>query len=239
MEEIAVVTGGSHGIGRAIVARLAKEGYLTANLDISNPPEGQNGVFRKTNLSDHEETESVLRELAADYRITRIVNNVGTIQPGAIETASFAEVSTAVGLNWIPAVQALQVALPGMRQAGFGRIVNISSRSALGRPERSAYSMTKGGVIGLTRGWASELAEAGITVNAIGPGPIETEMFIGTHPPGDPKRGKVLSLVPMRRMGQPEEVAQAAAFFLDSRSGYITGQVMFVCGGMSLGLQLP
>lgn len=239
MEEIAVVTGGSNGIGRAIVARLAEEGYLTANLDVAEPPEAQAGIFRKTNLSDLEETEAALRSLATSYRITRVVNNVGTIQPSAIAAVKREEVAVAVGLNWMPAVQALQIALPGMRESGFGRIVNISSRSALGRPERSAYSMTKGGILGLTRSWAAELAEVGITVNAIGPGPIETEMFRGTHPPGDPKREKVLSLVPMRRMGQPEEVAQAAAFFLDARSGYITGQVMFVCGGMSLGLQLP
>lgn len=237
LKEIALVTGGSNGIGRAVVSRLTADNYLTVNLDISSPPEDQAGIYRAVDLADPAALETALKTLASEFRISRIVNNVGTIRPNAIMDVTECDIAAAVALNWVPALQTIKAALPRMIGDGFGRIVNISSRSALGRPERSVYSMTKGGLIGFTRSWASQLAGAGITINAIGPGPIETEMFNSTHPPGDPKRERVIAMVPVGRMGRPEEVAQAVSFFLDERSSFITGQTIYVCGGMSLGLQ--
>ena len=126
--------------------------------------------------------------------------------------------------------------LPAMREARFGRIVNISSRAALGKEERTVYSATKAGLLGMTRTWALEMAPYGITVNAIGPGPIATDLFLSGNPPDSPKTKKILATIPLGRMGQPAEIAHAVASFMDDRAGFTTGQVLYVCGGMTVGL---
>ncbi len=129
-----------------------------------------------------------------------------------------------------------QQLLPHMRQAKFGRIVSIASRAALGKEERTVYAASKAGLVGMTKTWALEIAKFGITVNAIGPGPIATELFTSGNPPDDPKTIKIIQNIPVQRMGQPEDVAHAVASLLDDRAGFITGQIHFVCGGMTVGL---
>jgi NAD(P)-dependent dehydrogenase (short-subunit alcohol dehydrogenase family) len=123
-----------------------------------------------------------------------------------------------------------------MQAARFGRIINISSRAALGKELRTVYSATKAGLLGMTRTWALELAPYGVTVNAIGPGPIATELFLSGNPPDSPKTKKILESIPLKRMGEPEDIAHAVASLLDDRAGYITGQVLYVCGGLTVGL---
>jgi NAD(P)-dependent dehydrogenase (short-subunit alcohol dehydrogenase family) len=125
---------------------------------------------------------------------------------------------------------------PLMQAARFGRIINISSRAALGKELRTVYSATKAGLLGMTRTWALELAPYGVTVNAIGPGPIATELFKSGNPPESPKTKKILESIPVKRMGEPEDIAHAVASLLDDRAGFITGQVLYVCGGMTVGL---
>jgi len=130
----------------------------------------------------------------------------------------------------------VQAALPAMRAARFGRIVLISSRAVLGLATRTAYSATKAGLIGLARTWAQELGPDGITVNAVAPGPIAgTAMFHDVLPPGDPRIAALAQSIPVRRLGQPEDVARMVLFLADPASGFITGQTMFVCGGTSVG----
>jgi NAD(P)-dependent dehydrogenase (short-subunit alcohol dehydrogenase family) len=121
-----------------------------------------------------------------------------------------------------------------MRAARFGRIVNISSRAAMGKTGRIAYSAAKAGLIGMTRTLCLELAAAGITVNAIAPGPVATELFDRGHPPGGEKRRRVIESVPVKRVGTPDDIARAVLFLLSPDSGYITGQTLFVCGGTSV-----
>ncbi|MDO8277106.1 MAG: SDR family oxidoreductase [Burkholderiaceae bacterium] len=237
-KEVALVTGGSQGIGRAIVSRLVADGYMTINVDIV-PPTDQHAEYRQADLSDKMIAADTFRQIAADFDIVRLVNNVGTIQPNAIEAIDDSDIDTAVNLNWSVATEATRVAMGTMGAKGFGRIVNVSSRSALGRAQRAIYSMTKAGVIGLTRAWALEGAPNGITVNAVAPGPIETELFSRAQPAGSKAREDMLKKVPAARMGQPEEVADVVGFFLDRRTGFVTGQVIYVCGGMSIRAQLP
>jgi NAD(P)-dependent dehydrogenase (short-subunit alcohol dehydrogenase family) len=122
-----------------------------------------------------------------------------------------------------------------MRQRNYGRIVLISSRAALGLPTRTVYSATKAGMIGMARTWALELAPDGITVNVVAPGPIEdTEMFGQVVPSGSERAAALAKAIPVRRLGRSDDVARAVLFFADPASSFITGQVLYVCGGASV-----
>ena len=123
-----------------------------------------------------------------------------------------------------------------MKDAKNGRIVSVSSRAALGKELRTAYSASKAGIHGMTRTWALELGEFNITVNAVAPGPIDTKLFRQVNPAGSPKTQKIIEGVPMKRLGTPDDIAHAVAFFLDERSSFITGQVLYACGGITVGL---
>ena len=122
-----------------------------------------------------------------------------------------------------------------MREAGGGRIVNIASRAIAGIANITAYAASKAALVGMTRSWAMELAGAGITVNAIAPGPIDTDMYRDMNPPGGPVDKRIREGIPVGRLGTTEDIANAVSFFADGRSGFVTGQVLFVCGGLSIG----
>jgi NAD(P)-dependent dehydrogenase (short-subunit alcohol dehydrogenase family) len=113
--------------------------------------------------------------------------------------------------------------------------VLISSRAALGLATRTSYSATKAGMIGMARTWALELGPLGVTVNVVAPGPIETPMFHEVLPEGDPRIEGLAKSIPVRRIGRPEDVANAVRFFASPDSGFVTGQTLFVCGGTSVG----
>jgi 3-oxoacyl-[acyl-carrier protein] reductase len=235
MTEAALVTGGSNGIGRAIVQRLADDGHTVINVDIAEPPAGAPGHFRRIDLTDKGTAREALAKLAREFSITRLVNNAGIVRARPIEQVTAEEFDAVVALNLGGAVLCAQAVLPAMRAARFGRIVNISSRAVQGRPNRTVYSMTKGGLLAMTRTWALELAADGITANAIGPGPVDTETFRRNNSPA--AVACVLGAIPMKRFAVADDVAQAVAFFLDARSGFVTGQMLHVCGGQTLGLQ--
>jgi NAD(P)-dependent dehydrogenase (short-subunit alcohol dehydrogenase family) len=122
-----------------------------------------------------------------------------------------------------------------MKAARFGRIVSISSRAALGKELRTVYSATKAALHGMTKTWALELGAHGITVNAVGPGPIDTELFRRVNPADSPRTKAIIEGIPVKRLGTPEDIAHAVASLLDERAGFITGQVLYVCGGMTVG----
>jgi NAD(P)-dependent dehydrogenase (short-subunit alcohol dehydrogenase family) len=232
-----LVTGASNGIGRAVAARAIQDGFLAVNLDVAPPGELLPGeTFYRVDLTDEAATRAVLAEVVAKHAPLRLVNNAGMVRPASLEETTPEDLAAVVALNLRAPLLCAQALLPAMREAGFGRIVNIASRAALGKELRSAYASTKAGLIGLTRTWALELAPQGITVNAIGPGPIGTELFHRANPHNSPKTRAIIEGVPVRRLGTPEDIAHAAAFFLDDRAGFVTGQVVYVCGGMTVGL---
>jgi NAD(P)-dependent dehydrogenase (short-subunit alcohol dehydrogenase family) len=232
MVERVLVTGGASGIGRAVAARCREEGYEPVVIDREAPP-GSSVI--QADLSDPEQTAVALAEALRGGPITRLVNNVGIVRPASLEEQTLADLDLVVSLNLRCAMQCAQALLPGMKDAGFGRIVNMASRAALGKELRTAYAATKAGLIGMAKVWALELGEHGITANAIGPGPIRTELFDRANPHNSPRTRAIIESVPVRRLGEPEDVANAVAFLLDSRSGFVTGQVLYVCGGMTVG----
>ena len=122
-----------------------------------------------------------------------------------------------------------------LRNSTFGRVVNMASRAALGKELRTAYAATKAGLIGMAKVWALELGAHGITANAVGPGPIRTALFDQANPRDSPRTRAIIEAIPVRRVGTPEDVANAVSFLLDARSGFVTGQVLYVCGGMTVG----
>ncbi|MGG5817857.1 SDR family oxidoreductase [Falsiroseomonas sp. HW251] len=232
-----LVTGGSGEIARAIIRRAAEAGWRPVNLDLRPPADPlPNEVFRQCDFMDAAGAKAALAEVAAAHGPTRLVNNVGIVRPAAIEETTVEDLGAVLEVNLRSALLATQALLPAMRNAGFGRIVNIASRAALGKELRSAYAASKAGLIGLTRTWALELAPQGITVNCIGPGPIATELFRRANPDNSPKTRAIIEGIPARRLGTPDDIAHAATFFLDDRAGFVTGQTIYVCGGMTVGL---
>ena len=172
---------------------------------------------------------------AGGRTITRLVNNVGAVRPALLEDATLDDFDYLMALNVRSAIQCTKALAPGMRAAGFGRIVNVSSRSVRGKELRTNYAATKAALIGLTRTWALELGGDGITVNCICPGPTATELYVEANPPDSPRTKAALAAIPVGRIGTPEDMAHAIAFFLDAESGFISGQAIMVCGGSSLG----
>ena len=228
MPDRVLITGGAAGIGRAVAERCRADGYAPVTVD-------RDGDGIRADLSDPDATARALREALDGGPITRLVNNVGVVCPAPLGDQSIAELDRAVSLNLRCAMQCAQALLPGMRAARFGRIVNVSSRAALGKELRTAYAATKAGLQGMARVWALELGRHGITANAVGPGPIRTELFERANPPDSPRTRAILDTIPVGRMGDPADVAQAVSFLLDARSGFVTGQVLYVCGGMTVG----
>lgn len=224
-----LITGGASGIGAAIVRRSIEDGYEPVIIDRSG-----DGII--ADLSKPDETEKALKAALSAGPITRLVNNVGIVCPADAENQTLAELNLALSLNLRCAMQCMQALLPSMQAAGFGRIINMSSRAALGKELRTAYAATKAGLIGMTRVWALELGKFGITSNAIGPGPIKTELFQKANPDNSPRTKAIINSVPVKRIGLPDDVAHAVSYMLDERSGFVTGQILYVCGGITVGV---
>lgn len=230
-----LVTGGSQGIGRAVVKRCIADGFAVVTLDQAPPPEllpGERHVA--ANLLDAQATAAALAEIAAGGEVTRLVNNVGIVRPATLAETKLGDLDAVLSLNLRCAIQCAQALLPAMQSARDGRIVSIASRAMLGLPSRTAYAAAKAALVGATRSWATELAQHGITANIVAPASVDTPLWQQLNPPEGPRRARILAGIPMGRLAQPEDVAQAVAFFLDPRSGYVTGQTLFVCGGQSM-----
>ena len=234
---IAAVTGGSAGIGRAIGEMLLAQGRHVVNIDYKLPDWSHpNLVSFQADLTREADTRERAAQVAHDFDITALVNNAGATRPGTIDTQSVDDLEYVTALTLRATMLLTQAVLPTLRACGRGRIVNMASRAALGKTERIAYSAAKAGLVGMTRTMAMELGGDGITVNAIAPGPIATELFRNSNPDGAPRTQRIIDSIVVKRLGTPEDVARAALFFLSPDNGFITGQVLYVCGGTTLGL---
>jgi NAD(P)-dependent dehydrogenase (short-subunit alcohol dehydrogenase family) len=230
----ALVTGASRGIGRAIAARLIEDDWDVVNFDTTAPESDLGDRWVEVDLGDVEATQTALRELVEERTVSALVNNAAIGRMSALEDTSVEDFDASVAVNMRAPMLCAQVVTPGMKAQGFGRIVNIASRAHLGKTLRTSYAATKGAMVSLTKVWALELAAAGISVNAIAPGPIRTKLFERANPPDNPRTRQIIESIPMARLGEPEDVANAVAFFLHQRCGFVTGQVLYVCGGVTL-----
>jgi NAD(P)-dependent dehydrogenase (short-subunit alcohol dehydrogenase family) len=229
-----LVTGASKGIGRALSARLASAGHRVIGIARAEDPAFP-GTLVPIDLNDTAGAEAALDELSGRYSFDGVVNNVGLARLAPVGEIALTDVDDLFRMNVHPAILATQAILPTLRQKGWGRIVNVTSLVVTGTPLRSAYAAAKAALNSLTRTWAMELAETGVTVNAVAPGPVETEMFRRNTPAGSEAEARFLSMIPMRRLGRPEEIAAAIEFLLSEDAGFITGQTLFVDGGGSIG----
>lgn len=237
MTDTVLITGATRGIGLSTAHHLSDQGFRVVGIGRSAPDTEFPGELFLADLADIAATQSVMDAILARFEVDCVVNNVGlnVVEPlGDVQLDSLARV---LDLNLRVSVQVAQAALEGMKSRKYGRIINLSSRGALGRAGRTSYGAAKAGIIGMTRTWALELAPYQITANAVSPGPTETEMFKRNNlegPGAEERRQEFLSGIPLGRFAQPDEVAFAIGFLLDRRASFVTGQLLHVCGGSSL-----
>jgi len=237
----ALVTGGAGGIGAAIAARLSAEGaeVWVGDIDVDGAERvaGEvNGHGVELDVTDIEAARAAVE--AAGGALDLLVNNAGTDEFGFFTYTSPEQWQKVIGINLLGTMNCTHAALPGMQEAKYGRILSISSEAGrVGSKGSAAYSAAKAGIVGFTKAIARENARYGITANAIAPGPIETPLLMGAKEFGEIGE-KVIetmrSSTQLGRLGQPEEVAAAAAFLVSDDAGYVTGETLGVSGGLGM-----
>lgn len=244
MKQTAIVTGGSRGIGRAVAVRLAKDGM---NLVINY----------RGNSAAAEETERMCRELGAEVllvqgdvsraedceklaaqakeafgRVDVLVNNAGITRDGLLARMTEEDFRAVLDVNLVGPWNMMKAVNRIMMKQRYGRIVNLSSVTGLmGNMGQTNYAAAKAGILGMTKSYAREVAGRGITVNAVAPGFIDTDM---TEAMPEGAKDKIITGIPMGRTGKPEDVAEAVAFLASEQAGYIMGEVLRVDGGMAM-----
>jgi NAD(P)-dependent dehydrogenase (short-subunit alcohol dehydrogenase family) len=232
---VTLVTGATRGIGRAIADKLAAQNHRVIGIARHAGDGDFPGEIFVADMRDADALGRTLAAIVARHEVTGLINNAGLSHRhylGEIDLGRFDDV---MAVNLRAAIQCAQAVLPAMSRARFGRIVNIASRALLGRAGSSSYAAAKAGLLAATRSWALELADRNITVNAVAPGPTATAMWDANNPPDSPDTRAQIARIPMGRMGRPEDVAGAVGYFMSDEAGYVTGQCLFVCGGLSIG----
>jgi len=240
---IAVVTGSGQGIGAGIARKLALAGAKVVLNDIAGEKieqvgkeldaEGALGVPVIADVSTKEGAESLIAQTIERFgRVDILVNNVGIARDKWISKMTDEDWDSVMMVNLKSQFLTCRAVVPQMREQSHGRIVNISSRAWLGGAGQANYAASKGGVVSLTRSLALELAKFAITVNCVAPALVDTPLFQSL---GEETKDRLAGTVPMGRVGTPADIAEAVSFFASDEASYITGQLIYVCGGRSLG----
>jgi 3-oxoacyl-[acyl-carrier protein] reductase len=235
MPQISLVTGASKGIGLAIAKRLAEDGHTVVGIARSDPDEPFPGPYYKVDLEDDDTVVDALADIVAEHPIDNLVNNAGYSLPATAEGTTLADFDKQISVNLRGALICSQAVIAGMKDKKRGRIVNMASRAMVGKEERTAYAAAKAGLVAFSRVWALELGPFGITVNNVSPGPIQTALFLRNHPPGSDKYQELVDAMPVRRLGVPEDISHAVSYLVSDGAGYMTGQTLHVCGGLTVG----
>ena len=236
----ALVTGGASGIGAAIAARLAAEGAEVWIGDVDAEGAAKvaaevNGHSLTLDVTDHESAVAAVEQTGA---LDVLVNNAGTDEFGFFTYTTPEQWRKVIGVNLLGVLNCTHAALPGMQQAGYGRIVSISSEAGrVGSKGSAVYSAAKGGVIAFMKVIARENARYGVTANSIAPGPIETPLLMAAEEFGEIGAKLIENMkegTQMKRLGQPDEVAAAVAFLASGDASYVTGETLGVSGGLGM-----
>ena len=236
----ALVTGGGRGIGAAIAGRLAAEGadVVIGDIDDQSAGEVAGEIGATATGLDVTKPDSASAAVAEHGPFAILVNNAGTAEFGFFTDTDPGQWERVLAVNLVGVLACTHAVLPGMQQAGYGRIVNIASEAGrVGSKGSAVYSAAKGGVIAFTKVIAREGARYGVTANSIAPGPIETPLLMGALEFGELGQKIVDTMkagTQLRRLGQPEEVAAAVAFLASDDASYVTGETLGVSGGLGM-----
>ncbi len=241
---VALVTGGGGGIGEATARRFAADGAVVAVNDVdldraravaaAIAKDGGRAVAVGADVTRREEVERMVARIVAEHgRLDVLINNSGINRDAMSHKMTEEQWDQVLAVNLKGTFLCAQAALPRMRERGWGRVVNTSSIGALGNIGQANYAASKAGVIGLTRTLALEYARHGVTVNCVAPGAVMTPMLAGVP---EAIREKIVARIPVGRIAEPREIAAVHAFLASEDAGFITGQVLFVDGGMSVGI---
>lgn len=238
--KVAIVTGGAQGIGEASVQRLAQDGASVSIWDVDQARGqaladalGERGQFVACNVASKADVEKALAETLTRFgRVDQLVNNAGIVKTSNFLDITEEDWDAVININLKGAFLVGQAVARAMVKQGGGAIVHMSSVNAvMAIPSIAAYNVSKGGIAQLTRVMSLALIDQGIRVNAVAPGTIATELAKNAVMADETARARLMSRTPMRRLGEPAEVADAVAYLLSDSASYITGETLFVDGG--------
>ncbi|AJW41328.1 3-oxoacyl-ACP reductase FabG [Rhodococcus sp. ARC_M12] len=242
----AVVTGSARGIGAAVAKRLAKDGFGVAVVDLDEAAcsdtvgaiqaAGGQAVAIGANVADEESVQTAVDRIASEFGApTVLINNAGITRDNLLFKMTVQDWDSVLGVHLRGSFLMTRAVQKHMIDAKWGRIVNLSSTSALGNRGQANYSAAKAGMQGFTKTLAIELGKFGVTANAIAPGFIETEMTAATAErvgmPFEDFKAAAASQIPVNRVGHPDDIAHLASFFVSEGAGFISGQVVYAAGG--------